>query len=243
MSVALNLTPAKLRRERDELAKAKQAAEDAALAKSGEISIVRANQIKTEKIFESKIQALQKLRQEESARQRLEVERALAEKQKIAMEKGFLQNDIAEGNQQIKSLRRAVKAKDGAAKNVVTEDPRRTVPPTTPKKHKNAGLGDGFDYHEIHPGSPSRLPYRSKVSTPKAGSKRKRKPAGASPVKPLQLSQANEAPEAIAINSITAEQSFSNVVTAPNAPSPAIARPPLAFSDERFNVRDECSPI
>ncbi|KAL8940635.1 MAG: hypothetical protein Q9216_002714 [Gyalolechia sp. 2 TL-2023] len=224
-----------LRRERDELAKAKQAAEDAALAKSGEIAIVRANQTKTEKTFESKLQALQKLHQEESGKQRIEVERVLAEKQKIETEKGFLQNDIAEGNQQIKSLQRAVKAKDGTAKNVVHEDSRKIVPPTTPRKNNNAGFGDGFDSHEIQPVSPSRLPYRSKTSTPKAGSKRKRKPVKASPVKPLQLSQADEAAGPTAVDSNTAEQSFSNSVTTPNAPSPAITRPPPAFLDERFN--------
>lgn len=225
-----------LRRERDELAKEKQAAEEAALAKSGEIAIVRANQSKTEKIFESKIQALQKLRQEESAKQRLEVERALAEKQKIATEKGFLQNDIAEGNQQIKSLQRAFKAKDGAARNVINEVSRRTVLPTTPKKNKSASLGDGFDNHEILPISPSKLPYRSKATTPKAGSKRKRKPPGASPVKPLQLSQANEALEPIAIDSNGIGQSFNNNSTsAHNAPSLVTVRPPLASADDRFN--------
>ncbi|KAL8937750.1 MAG: hypothetical protein Q9211_003523 [Gyalolechia sp. 1 TL-2023] len=224
-----------LRREKDELAKAKKAAEDAALAKSGEIAIVRANLTKTEKIFESKIQALQKLRQEESVKQRLEVERALAEKQKIATEKGFLQNDIAEGNLQIKNLQRAVKAKDGEAKNVVYGDSRRTVPPTTPKKDRSAGLRDGFDNHEIQPISPSRLPYRSKTSTPKAGSKRKRKPLGASPVKPLPLSQANEAREAIAVDNNTAEQIFGDVATASDAPPAAITRPPLASPDERFD--------
>lgn len=239
--VMINLMDVKLRRERDELAREKQAAEEAALAKSGEIAIVRANQSKIEKIFESKIQAIQKLRQEESARQQLEVERILAEKQKIATEKGFLQNDIAEGNQQIKSLQRAVKAKGGAVTEVINEASRRTILPTTPKKKKSAGLGDGFDDHEIQPLSPSKLPYRSKPTTPKAGSKRKRKPVGASPVKPLQLSQANEALESMTIDSDSAGQSFNNNTGAYNAPSLVTTRPSQAFSDDRFDVRDGCS--
>ncbi|KAL9600069.1 MAG: hypothetical protein Q9219_003439 [cf. Caloplaca sp. 3 TL-2023] len=222
-----------LRRERDELARAKAAAEDAALAKSGEIAIIRANQTKTERFFESKIQALQRARQEETAKQRLEVERALAEKQKIATERGFLQNDIAEGNQQIKNLQRAVKAKGNASK------PGNAPLPATPKKTKPVSHGDGFDDHEIQPVSPSKLPYRSKTSTPKAGSKRKRKPLGASPVKPLRLSQRNEAPGPVDVDIETSEQAFVDfpaVAAAPTATRAPIVRPLAAPTDERFRL-------
>lgn len=226
----------KLRRERDELAKAKKAAEDAALAKSGEIAIVRANQTKTERFFESKFQALQKLRQDEAAKQRLEVERVLAEKQKIATEKGFLQNDIAEGNQQIKSLQRAAKARDNASKNMTGEDPGRTVLPATPKKNRSASHADGFDDHEIQPASPSRLPYRSRTSTPKAGSKRKRKPVKASPVKPLQLNQANRASEPVDTNINAHDQGLARFATVPTSAPAAATSLPGAAPDERFKV-------
>ena len=226
-----------MRREKDELARAKKAAEDAALAKSGEIAIVRANQTKTEKFFESKIQALQKFHQDEAAKHRLEVERALAEKQQIATEKGFLQNDIVEGNQQIKTLQRAVRAREVASKNVATDDLERTALPATPKKNKSASHADGFDDHEMQPVSPSRLPYRSKTLTPKAGSKRKRKPVNASPAKPLQLSQANKAPEALDTSDDIQEQSFADSITAPTIPPAVDKFLPIVPVDERFQVR------
>lgn len=227
------LIPQKLRRERDELARAKQAAEDAALAKSGEIAIVRANQIKTEKIYESKLQSLQKLRQDEAARQRLEVERALAEKQKIVTEKGFLQNDIAEGNQQIKHLQRAVKAKQSASEAISVQNAEENAQPTTPTKNKGVKHGDGFNHDEIQP----QMPYRSKNNTPRAGSKRKRKPIKASPVKPLQLSQANAIPEPVDVTNFTAEESYANPVPAPEAPTVAADVPSAIPSDQRFLVR------
>lgn len=222
-----------MRRERDELAKAKQAAEDAALAKAGEIAIVRANQTKTEKMYESKLQALQKLRQDEAARQRLEVERALAEKQKIVTEKGFLQNDIAEGNQQIKDLQRAVKAKQAASRAARVENAEETALPTTPTKNKNVKHADGFNSDEIRPP----MPYRSKNNTPRAGSKRKRKPVKASPVKPLQFSQAHGIPEPVDVTDFTAEQGYMNPVTLPEAPPAAATDPSVPPSDERFLVR------
>ena len=133
---------------------------------------------------------------DEGAKQKLEIERILAEKQKINAEKGFLQNDIAEGNEEIRNLRRAAKGKENAPKAawpVNTKDP-----PTTPKKNKTLGHGDGFEDAEIQAASPSKLPHRSKHSTPKGGAKRKRKPAEPSPVKPLKLSQLDHAfaPEA-----------------------------------------------
>lgn len=223
----------KLRRERDELAKAKQAAEDAALAKAGEIAIVRANQTKTEKMYESKLQTLQKLRQDEAARQRLEVERALAEKQKIITEKDFLQNDIAEGNQQIKDLQRAVKAKQAASRPVRVENAEEIALPTTPTGYKGVEHADGFDSDEIRPP----MPYRSKNNTPRAGSKRKRKPVKASPVKPLQLSQAHGTPEPVDVTNFAAEQSYMNSVTVPEVPPAAATDLLVAPNDERFLVR------
>ncbi|KAL8756952.1 MAG: hypothetical protein Q9184_004341 [Pyrenodesmia sp. 2 TL-2023] len=219
-----------LRRERDELAKAKQAAEDAALAKAGEIAIVRANQTKTEKMYESKLQTLQKLRQDEAARQRLEVEQALAEKQKIVIEKGFLQNDIVEGNQQIKDLQRAVKAKQAASRAARVDNTEETTLPTTPTRNKSVKHADGFNTDEIRPP----MPYRSKNNTPRAGSKRKRKAVKASPVKPLQLSQAHGNPEPVDINDSPAQQSYMDSVTVLEAPPAAAADPLVTPSDERF---------
>lgn len=232
-SITSDANSAKLRQERDELVEAKKAAEDAALAKAGEIAIVRANQTKAERIFEFKIQSFQNQRQEEAAKQRLEVERALAEKQKIATEKGFLQSDLAEGNRQIKNLQRTVKAKDAASKAVSAEDVEVTALPMTPKKNKSVNHADGFDHDEMQP----QLPYRSKNNTPKAGSKRKRKPVKASPVKPLQLSQAHQIPEPVDVSIFTPEESIGNPATASAAPPAAPNFPPVAPPDGRFDVR------
>ncbi|KAL8698519.1 MAG: hypothetical protein Q9224_001812 [Gallowayella concinna] len=178
-----------------ELRREKKAAEDAALAKSGEIAIIRANQNKLEKMYESNMQAMKKLHVEEAARQKLEVERVLAEKQKITTEKGFLQNDLAEVNEQNRSLQRAVKAKPGTSKPAAGKDGGISVLPTTPKKNKSLSHGDGFEDDEIQIYSPSKVPIRPKNNTPKAGNKRKRKAVETSPLKPLQLGQAKEAPD------------------------------------------------
>ncbi|KAL8853872.1 MAG: hypothetical protein Q9221_001343 [Calogaya cf. arnoldii] len=232
---ALNAQILELRRERDQLEKARQAAEDAALAKSGEIAIIRANQSKSEKTYESKIQTLKKLHQEAEARQKLEVQRALAEKQKISTEKGFLQNDLAEGNAQIRNLQRAVKAKANT-KPTSLKGSESAGPPTTPKKNKSLGHGDGFEDDELQLTSPSRLPYRSKTSTPKAGNKRKRKAVAASPVKPLQLSQANDGLGPIDLPDEAPAQLTSNT---PAAHSPAITAPVTALPDRRFELSQQ----
>ncbi|KAL8651468.1 MAG: hypothetical protein Q9226_004694 [Calogaya cf. arnoldii] len=233
---ALNAQILELRRERDQLEKARQAAEDAALAKSGEIAIIRANQSKSEKTYESKIQALQKLHQEAEARQKLEVQRALAEKQKINTEKGFLQNDLAEGNAQIRNLQRAVKAKANNTKATTVKGSEIAGPPTTPKKNKILGNGDGFEDDELQLTSPSRLPYRSKTSTPKAGNKRKRKAVAASPIKPLQLSQANDVSGPTDLPDEAPAQLTSNT---PAVHSPAITAPVTALPDRRFELSQQ----
>ncbi|KAL8910624.1 MAG: hypothetical protein Q9172_007810 [Xanthocarpia lactea] len=223
----------KLQRERDHLEKARQIAEDAALAKAGEIAIIRANQSKSEKTYESKIQVLQKLHLEEKARQRLEVERAVAEKQKITIEKGFLQNDLAEGNEQIRNLQRAVRAKASTTKAASDKDGENVGLPVTPKKNKSLSHGDGFNDDEMQLMSPTRLPYRSKTTTPKAGNKRKRKAVAASPIKPLDISQANE---------VTGPEDLSDRTPVPPASSTAAVQSAAASvsatapPDHRFEV-------
>ncbi|KAL8782948.1 MAG: hypothetical protein Q9213_005004 [Squamulea squamosa] len=229
----LNAQILELRRERDYLEKARQTAEDAALAKSGEIAIIRANQSKSEKTYESKIQALQKLHFEEAAKQKLEVERALAEKQKITTEKGFLQNDLAEGNEQIRNLQRAVRARASTLKAASDKDSGNLGLPSTPKKNKSLNHGDGFEDDEIQFTSPSKLPLRSKTSTPKAGNKRKRKPVAASPIKPLELSQANEIPGPAGHSNTPPVRPESNTTAAlPPAATVSAAVPP----DHRFEL-------
>lgn len=148
---------------------------------------MRANATKVEKEFENRTMALQKLHADDAARQKIEVERARAELQKIATEKDFLENDLAEGTKQIKTLQRAIKK--GGDKSSESKPGGKENQPITPRKTKSLAYADGFDDDEIQPMSPSRLVIRSKANTPKAGAKRKRKPTEASPVKSLELTQ------------------------------------------------------
>lgn len=148
---------------------------------------MRANATKVEKEFESRTMALQKLHADEAARQKIEVEKARAELQKIATEKDFLENDLAEGTKQIRNLQKAIKK--GGDKVPESKPGGKENQPVTPKKNKALAHADGFDDEEIQPMSPSRLVIRSKANTPKAGAKRKRKLTEASPVKPLELTQ------------------------------------------------------
>ena len=148
---------------------------------------MRANATKVEKDFETRTMALQKLHDDEAARQKIEVEKARAELQKIATEKDFLENDLAEGTKQIRNLQRAIK-KVGD-KGTETKAMGKENQPVTPKKNKALAYADGFDDEEIQPMSPSRLVIRSKANTPKAGAKRKRKPTEGSPVRSLDLTQ------------------------------------------------------
>ena len=173
--------------ERDLLQQTIQNANDIAYSKAGEIAIVRANAAKVEKDFETRTMALQKLHDDEAARQKIEVEKARAELQKIATERDFLENDLAEGTKQIRNLQRAIKKVGDRGSE--TKAKGKENQPVTPKKNKASAYADGFDDEEIQPMSPSRLVIRSKANTPKVGAKRKRKPTEGSPVKPLELTQ------------------------------------------------------
>ena len=166
-----------LLQERDSLRKETEEAKARALAKTGEIAIVRAKQSKAEKEFEQKLASLQKSHADEAARQKLEVQNARAEKQKIATEKGFLEHDLAQ-----QKTSRAVVRKSSAH-----------GPATTPKKNRVAPFADGFEEEEVRVVTPSKLTFRTKPTTPKAGAKRKRKVPEASPAKPLELSQSRNA--------------------------------------------------
>lgn len=156
-------------------------------SKTGEIAVVRANQNRLEKESEQRLVALQKLRAEEAARYKVEVEKARAEQQKIAIEKHFLENDLNQGNEQIKNLQRVVKDGVGTTSFSRSDEGRYQV--ITPKKNKSLPYGDGFNDDEIQMVSPSKLSVRPKTLTPKAAGKRKRKIEENSPAKPLPLGQ------------------------------------------------------
>lgn len=129
--------------------------------------------------------ALQKLRADEAARHKIEVEKAKAEQQKVTIEKRFLENELGQGAEQIKNLQKVVKDGVGRTANSKADEDRSLA--TTPKKSKALPYGDGFNRHEIRGTSPAKLSLRPKSQTPKAAGKRKRK-AEDSPVKSLVLS-------------------------------------------------------
>ena len=169
-------------RERETLQHVAESAKASASSRAGEIAIVRANQIKLERESEKRVAALQKAHAEEAARQKIEVDKARADRQQIETQKRFLENELARETEHTKTLQRA--ARSGGGKTTIAGAVSK---PMTPKKGK-VTYGDGFDADEIQVASPPRMALRSKPLTPKAGSKRKR-PVESSPSKPLQLSQ------------------------------------------------------
>lgn len=153
----------------EELATAKSMAE----TKTGEISIIRSNQLKLTENYERQLAALRKTIAEEATRHKEEVEAARAEGKMLATENAFLKQDLAEESLRINNL----KAKGRA---------NEKVPPVTPKKTKVLPFRDGFDDEEILAVSPSKST-RSKRLTPTVPGKRKRRESQDSPI-PLQLS-------------------------------------------------------
>ncbi|KAK1145412.1 hypothetical protein N8T08_004287 [Aspergillus melleus] len=153
----------------EELTTAKSMAE----TKTGEISIIRANQAKLTENYERQLASLRKAIAEEAARHKQEVEAARAEGKMLATENAFLKQDLAEESLRINNM----KAKGRA---------NEKLPPVTPKKTKVLPFRDGFDDEEILAVSPSKSA-RSKRMTPVVPGKRKRRESQDSPI-PLQLS-------------------------------------------------------
>lgn len=120
------------------------------------------------------------------ARHTVEFERVLAEQKKIETEKVFLEFNLAQGNERIKSLQRS--AKEGGRNTTSATLENKQSPFSTPKKNRIRPYGDGFDDDEIQMISSPKLPLRPKLPTPKAGEKRKRKAVEVRPVQPLLLS-------------------------------------------------------
>ena len=219
-----------LLREREMLQQAAQSAENKALAKTGEIAIVRANQVKMEKEYERRLAAMQKMHADEAARQKIEVDSVRAERQRIETENQFLKHDALD-NQITRNI--STTARDTAKTNGVQNGANES-PLTTPKKSRVKPFSDGFEDDEIVMLSPSKLAIRSKVGTPKAGAKRKRKQKEDSPVPKLRLSESKEDNQA---NS-SKEESLENLLMPQEIPA-AVAVParPRQHKDQRFQVR------
>ena len=168
---SLQARVAELEAEQARLRHAEQEARNAALAKQGEISIVRANQEKATKEYERRIAVMQKLHADEAAKQKAELEAGRKEREKMETDNRFLKHDLAQEADRAKRL-------DGPGKQRVE----------TPRKTKRHAVGDGFDDDEVRLMSPSKSRDKSREQTPKAGAKRKR-PVQDSPIAPLSFDQ------------------------------------------------------
>ncbi|KAI7014849.1 hypothetical protein KC366_g15672, partial [Hortaea werneckii] len=175
---------AALEAEQNRLRQSEQDARNAAVAKQGEIAIVRANQEKAMRDYERRIAGMQKLHAEEAARAKTELEKWRKQREKLETEGRFLQHDLA---QEAERARRT----NGAGKGRTTASAAAAVRnrgQETPKRAKKNGLGDGFDDDEVRILSPSRSREKSRDATPKQGAKRKRT-ANDSPVTALSFAQ------------------------------------------------------
>lgn len=174
----------KLLLEKDELQRAVESVNEKVSRRDGEISIVRANAAKLQADYKREKEAERQYFEGESSRAREQLANVKRELEEMTTNNQFLQRDVVNGAQEMRRLR----ASNAPDKDVNVKSFNRKTGPTTPKKHRSS-LGDGFNDDNIQPLSPSRLVFREKnVSTPKAGSKRKRKVVQDSPSKhSLQL--------------------------------------------------------
>ncbi|TKA30093.1 hypothetical protein B0A50_02812 [Salinomyces thailandicus] len=178
---SLHTRIAALQAEQNRLQQSEQMARNAAMARQGEIAIVRANQEKATKEYERRIAVMQKLHAEQAAVVKAEIEAGKKEREKMGTDNRFLQHDLAQETEKAKRLNGAGKARPlvgGKGKE-------------TPKKAKRVGRGDGFEDEEVRMVSPSRSREKSKDTTPKHGAKRRRT-ANDSPVASLSFAQPAE---------------------------------------------------
>lgn len=168
-----------LLRERDQLATSLQIANDAVSMQKGEISIIRANAEKENKVFDRQINSLKKSIEEEAAKHKAAMEAISEKNRQLTTRYQFLQQEHNQEVQDIKALKQRLKDRPEAE--------QQSNISSTPKRGMAGSLRDGFDDDEIMLLSPSRSARKSKPSTPTAANKRKRKAGGTSPVKALPL--------------------------------------------------------
>lgn len=172
---ALQARIAELEAEQTRLKHAEQQAREEARQKQGEISIVRSNQEKMTRQYESRISVMQKLHADEASKQKAELEAQRKEREKMETDNRFLHHDLAQEADRAKRVNGTAKSRVGTQVG-------------TPRKSKKFGLGDGFEDDEVRLMSPSRSKDKTRDQTPKLGAKRKRT-ANDSPVAALSFNQ------------------------------------------------------
>ncbi|KAK4939021.1 hypothetical protein LTR28_009462, partial [Elasticomyces elasticus] len=207
-----------LEREHIALQKHAEDANSAALARTGEIAIVRANHEKATKDYERRIAVIQQLHADEAAKQKAEIETARKEREKVQTTIRFLEHDLA---QEVERANRLRALHDGSINANCKTGQSQINGALTPRRSKLQPYRDGFNDDEITMISPSKTKEKSKTPTPVAGAKRKRN-VNDSPVPLLQLSQPqSEVPK----DGLSKPQSVTASVTSVVAPTP---------NDDRF---------
>jgi hypothetical protein len=111
----------------------------------------------------------------DTLRYQAELEQSRKEKERLQSHNQFLNHERNDESWQLKQSAKATKGKET----------RKAPRESSPRKAQPSNFGDGFDDDEIMVVSPSKS--KSRVSTPKGGTKRKRDALGESPMKPLDL--------------------------------------------------------
>jgi len=179
----LCLTEIQLEQDQERLRKAAQDANSTALAKAGEIAIVRANHEKTTREYDRRVIYQQQQHAEEVAKQKSDLEALRKEKEMMETEKRFLEHDIVHRTDRIK----AFKKPEGQGNATHAKDSAQESPAGTPSKRRNLPFRDGFDDDEVMFISPIKPKDRGKPGTPRGGTKRKRVPSVNSPGPPLSF--------------------------------------------------------
>ena len=164
-----------MRLEKENLEKAVKAANEQVIAKTGEISIIRSNQAKTQREHEQRLEEIRRQKQEEQGRHTALLEQARKEKESLATHNQFLGHEINDQTWQLQQAQRTQRTLN------------RQAGESTPKKLTAVPLRDGFNDDEIMVVSPSKSGGKGKASTPRAGGKRKRDVLGTTPSQQLQV--------------------------------------------------------
>jgi hypothetical protein len=173
-----------------------QTANDENQRKAGELSIIRARQLKLAKEHEDQLQALNKSHADDAAKQKADMDAKKKEIEAYETNNRFLEHDLAQARDERAKRLKPTRTNTGK----LTRQPSQSLP-----------YRDGFDDNEIVTLSPSKPKDRSKSSTPKVGEKRKRN-APASPAPRLELNAQPSVSSSPALNVAESTPIFEDLV-------------------------------
>ncbi|KAG9676306.1 hypothetical protein KCU84_g16073, partial [Aureobasidium melanogenum] len=173
-----------------------QNANDENQRRAGELSIIRARQLKLAKEHEDQLQALNKSHADDAARQKADLDAKKKEIEAYETSNRFLEHDLAQARDERAKRLKPTRTNTGK----LTRQPSQSLP-----------YRDGFDDNEIVTLSPSKPKDRSKSSTPKVGEKRKRN-APVSPAPRLQLNAQPSVSSSPALNVAESTPIFEDLV-------------------------------